>query len=124
MNLLNSASSDPNVFIMNNSVLTGQFDQNLQGLVGQAILPASVSGRCWVGHGPVTTLIYILLLCSTFSGRFYAVLFYTVTFLLFFWSVTFAFEAHSTLVSCFLFLAVLGNGSKAFALISQGLFFF
>ncbi|KAM6169122.1 zinc finger protein 236 isoform 1-T1 [Erethizon dorsatum] len=43
VNLLNSSSSDPNVFIMNNSVLTGQFDQNLQGLVGQAILPASVS---------------------------------------------------------------------------------
>ncbi|OXB66150.1 hypothetical protein ASZ78_004009 [Callipepla squamata] len=37
--------SYPNVFIMNNSVLTSQFDQNLlqQGLVGQAILPASVS---------------------------------------------------------------------------------
>ncbi|KAF7245189.1 hypothetical protein EYD10_08660 [Varanus komodoensis] len=45
VNLLNSSSSDPSVFIMNNSVLTGQFDQNLlqQGLVGQAILPASVS---------------------------------------------------------------------------------
>uniref|UniRef100_A0A8D0BAI8 Zinc finger protein 236 n=1 Tax=Salvator merianae TaxID=96440 RepID=A0A8D0BAI8_SALMN len=45
VNLLNSSSSDPNVFIMNNSVLTGQFDQNLlqQGLVGQAILPASVT---------------------------------------------------------------------------------
>ncbi|XP_047382257.1 zinc finger protein 236 isoform X1 [Sciurus carolinensis] len=45
-NLLGSSSTDPNVFIMNNSVLTGQFDQNLQnlqGLVGQAILPASVS---------------------------------------------------------------------------------
>uniref|UniRef100_A0A8C0XF28 C2H2-type domain-containing protein n=1 Tax=Castor canadensis TaxID=51338 RepID=A0A8C0XF28_CASCN len=44
-NLLNSSSPDPSVFIMNNSVLTGQFDQNLlqQGLVGQAILPASVS---------------------------------------------------------------------------------
>uniref|UniRef100_A0A8C6QT85 Zinc finger protein 236 n=1 Tax=Nannospalax galili TaxID=1026970 RepID=A0A8C6QT85_NANGA len=44
VNLLNN-STDPNVFIMNNSVLTGQFDQNLlqQGLVGQAILPASVS---------------------------------------------------------------------------------
>ncbi|XP_064909064.1 zinc finger protein 236 isoform X1 [Columba livia] len=45
VNLLNSVSTDPNVFIMNNSVLTSQFDQNLlqQGLVGQAILPASVS---------------------------------------------------------------------------------
>ncbi|XP_061304916.1 zinc finger protein 236 isoform X9 [Pezoporus flaviventris] len=45
VNLLNSSSTDPNVFIMNNSVLTNQFDQNLlqQGLVGQAILPASVS---------------------------------------------------------------------------------
>lgn len=47
VNLLNSSSTDPNVFIMNNSVLTGQFDQNLlpQGLVGQAILPASMSGK-------------------------------------------------------------------------------
>ncbi|XP_076991314.1 zinc finger protein 236 isoform X3 [Tamandua tetradactyla] len=45
VNLLSSSSTDPNVFIMNNSVLTGQFDQNLlqQGLVGQAILPASMS---------------------------------------------------------------------------------
>ncbi|KAM6219562.1 zinc finger protein 236 [Rhynchocyon petersi] len=40
-----TSSSDPSVFIMNNSVLSGQFDQNLlqQGLVGQAILPASMS---------------------------------------------------------------------------------
>lgn len=47
VNLLNTSSTDPNVFIMNNSVLTGQFDQNLlqQGLVGQAILPASMSGK-------------------------------------------------------------------------------
>uniref|UniRef100_A0A8D0L151 Zinc finger protein 236 n=1 Tax=Sphenodon punctatus TaxID=8508 RepID=A0A8D0L151_SPHPU len=45
VNLLNSSSTDPNVFIMNNSVLTGQFDQNLlqQSLVGQTILPASMS---------------------------------------------------------------------------------
>uniref|UniRef100_A0A8B9Q296 Zinc finger protein 236 n=1 Tax=Apteryx owenii TaxID=8824 RepID=A0A8B9Q296_APTOW len=45
VSLLNSSSTDSNVFIMNNSVLTSQFDQNLlqQGLVGQAILPASVS---------------------------------------------------------------------------------
>ncbi|XP_069885029.1 zinc finger protein 236 isoform X1 [Dipodomys merriami] len=45
VNLLSASSPDPSVFIMNNSVLTGQFDQNLlqQGLVGQAILPASVS---------------------------------------------------------------------------------
>ncbi|EDL75205.1 zinc finger protein 236 (predicted), partial [Rattus norvegicus] len=45
VNLLNSSATDPNVFIMNNSVLTGQFDQNMlqPGLVGQAILPASVS---------------------------------------------------------------------------------
>ncbi|XP_077885987.1 zinc finger protein 236 isoform X2 [Ictidomys tridecemlineatus] len=44
--LLSPSSTDPSVFIMNNSVLTGQFDQNLQnlqGLVGQAILPAAVS---------------------------------------------------------------------------------
>uniref|UniRef100_A0A8C9QHL2 Zinc finger protein 236 n=1 Tax=Spermophilus dauricus TaxID=99837 RepID=A0A8C9QHL2_SPEDA len=44
--LLSPSSTDPSVFIMNNSVLTGQFDQNLQnlqGLVGQGILPAAVS---------------------------------------------------------------------------------
>lgn len=47
VSLLSSSSNDPNVFIMNNSVLTGQFEQNMlqQGLVGQAILPASVSGK-------------------------------------------------------------------------------
>ncbi|XP_030067684.1 zinc finger protein 236 [Microcaecilia unicolor] len=46
VNLLGTSSTDPNVFITNNSMLAGQFDQNLlqQGLVGQAILPASVSG--------------------------------------------------------------------------------
>ncbi|NWR62701.1 ZN236 protein, partial [Bucorvus abyssinicus] len=45
VSLLNSSSTDPNVFIMNNPVVTSQFDQNLlpQGLVGQAILPASMS---------------------------------------------------------------------------------
>ncbi|XP_072008461.1 zinc finger protein 236 isoform X3 [Engystomops pustulosus] len=45
INLLNSSATDPNVFITNSSVLSGQFDQSLlqQGLVGQAILPASVS---------------------------------------------------------------------------------
>lgn len=56
VSLLNSSSADPNVFIMNNSVLTNQFDQNLlqQGLVGQAILPASVSGKNgWRGGGSV-----------------------------------------------------------------------
>ncbi|XP_023503770.1 zinc finger protein 236 isoform X3 [Equus przewalskii] len=50
VNLLSPSSSDPNVFIMNNSVLAGQFDQNLlqQGLVGQAVLPASMSaGGDW-----------------------------------------------------------------------------
>ncbi|ELV11835.1 Zinc finger protein 236 [Tupaia chinensis] len=44
--LLGSSSpADPSVFIMNSSVLTGQFEQNVlpQGVVGQAILPASVS---------------------------------------------------------------------------------
>lgn len=54
-NLLSSSSADPSVFIMNNSVLTGQLDQNLQnlqGLVGQAILPAAVSGRSRVGGCP------------------------------------------------------------------------
>lgn len=52
VNLLNSSTNDPNVFIMNNSVLTGQFDQNLlqQSIVGQAILPASMSGK----HGSVS----------------------------------------------------------------------
>ncbi|MGH0152599.1 UNVERIFIED_CONTAM: hypothetical protein FKN15_073372 [Acipenser sinensis] len=45
VNLLNTSPSDPNVYITNNSVLTSQFEQNLlqQGLVGQAILPASMS---------------------------------------------------------------------------------
>ncbi|XP_030743152.1 zinc finger protein 236 [Echinops telfairi] len=43
--LLSPTPSDPNVLIMNHSVLTGQFDQHLlqQGLVSQAILPASMS---------------------------------------------------------------------------------
>lgn len=52
LNLLSPSSADPSVFVMNNSVLTGQFEQNVlpQGLVGQAILPASVSGErpAWV----------------------------------------------------------------------------
>ncbi|XP_027431698.2 zinc finger protein 236 isoform X11 [Zalophus californianus] len=62
VNLLTPASTDPSVFIMNNSVLTGQFDQNVlqQGLVGQAILPASVSaGGDWtvsLTDGSLTTL--------------------------------------------------------------------
>ncbi|XP_006897306.1 PREDICTED: zinc finger protein 236 [Elephantulus edwardii] len=45
VSVLGATSSDSSVFIMNNSVLSGQFDQNLlqQGLVGQAILPASMS---------------------------------------------------------------------------------
>ncbi|XP_062057802.1 zinc finger protein 236 isoform X3 [Lepus europaeus] len=45
VSLLSATSSDPSVFIMNNSVLTGQLEQSLlqQGLVGQAVLPASVS---------------------------------------------------------------------------------
>lgn len=44
--LLSPASADPNVLIMNNSVLTSQFDPNLlqPGLVSQAILPGTVSG--------------------------------------------------------------------------------
>ncbi|XP_066871362.1 zinc finger protein 236 isoform X1 [Kogia breviceps] len=43
-------SSDPSVFIMNSPVLAGQLDQSLlqQGLLGQAVLPASVSaGGDW-----------------------------------------------------------------------------
>ncbi|KAM5158048.1 zinc finger protein 236 [Mantella aurantiaca] len=45
INLLNTSATDPSVFITNSSVLSSQFDQSLlqQGLVGQAILPASVS---------------------------------------------------------------------------------
>ncbi|XP_019120471.1 zinc finger protein 236 isoform X1 [Larimichthys crocea] len=44
--LLQTSNSDPNIYLPANQVLTGQFDQNLlqQGLVGQAILPASMSG--------------------------------------------------------------------------------
>nr|KAF6331390.1 zinc finger protein 236 [Myotis myotis] len=44
--LLSPGSADPNLLIMNNSVLTGQFDPNLlqPGLVSQAVLPGSVSG--------------------------------------------------------------------------------
>ncbi|XP_078109675.1 zinc finger protein 236 isoform X2 [Sander vitreus] len=43
--LLQTSNSDPNIYLPANQVLTGQFDQNLlqQGLVGQAILPASMS---------------------------------------------------------------------------------
>ncbi|XP_053570824.1 zinc finger protein 236 isoform X2 [Bombina bombina] len=45
ISLLNTSATDPNVYITNSSVLSSQFDQNLlqQGLVGQAILPASMS---------------------------------------------------------------------------------
>lgn len=47
--LLQTSNSDPNIYLPANQVLTGQFDQNLlqQGLVGQAILPASMSGRVY-----------------------------------------------------------------------------
>ncbi|XP_068180402.1 zinc finger protein 236-like isoform X1 [Antennarius striatus] len=43
--LLQTPNSDPNIYLPSNQVLTGQFDQNLlqPGLVGQAILPASMS---------------------------------------------------------------------------------
>ncbi|XP_047455577.1 zinc finger protein 236-like isoform X2 [Mugil cephalus] len=43
--LLQTPSSDPSIYLPANQVLTGQFDQNLlpPGLVGQAILPASMS---------------------------------------------------------------------------------
>ncbi|XP_073702923.1 zinc finger protein 236-like [Garra rufa] len=43
--LLPTATTDPNIYIPGNSVLTGQYDPSLlqQGLVGQAILPATVS---------------------------------------------------------------------------------
>lgn len=45
--LLQTPNSDPNIYLPTNQVLTGQYDQNLlqPGLVGQAILPASMSGR-------------------------------------------------------------------------------
>lgn len=45
--LLQTPNSDPSIYLPANQVLTGQFDQNLlqPGLVGQAILPASMSGR-------------------------------------------------------------------------------
>ncbi|XP_032943674.1 zinc finger protein 236 [Rhinolophus ferrumequinum] len=48
--LLSPSPTDPSVFVMNNSVLTGQFDPSLlqQGLVSQAVLPASMSaGGDW-----------------------------------------------------------------------------
>ncbi|XP_030605130.1 zinc finger protein 236 isoform X1 [Archocentrus centrarchus] len=43
--LLQTPNSDPSIYLPANQVLTGQFDQNLlqPGLVGQAILPASMS---------------------------------------------------------------------------------
>ncbi|KAM9310495.1 zinc finger protein 236 isoform 2-T2 [Pholidichthys leucotaenia] len=43
--LLQTPPSDPSIYLPANQVLTGQFDQNLlqPGLVGQAILPASMS---------------------------------------------------------------------------------
>lgn len=45
--LLQTPNSDPSIYLPANQVLTGQFDQSLlqPGLVGQAILPASMSGR-------------------------------------------------------------------------------
>ncbi|XP_054439767.1 zinc finger protein 236 [Pteronotus mesoamericanus] len=48
--LLSPAPADPSVLIMNNAVLTGQFDPSLlqPGLVSQAVLPGSVSaGSDW-----------------------------------------------------------------------------
>lgn len=50
--LLSPSPTDPSVFVMNNSVLTGQFDPSLlqQGLVSQAVLPASMSGECPCGE--------------------------------------------------------------------------
>ncbi|XP_060938042.1 zinc finger protein 236-like [Limanda limanda] len=43
--LLQATNSEPSIYLPANQVLTGQFDQNLlpPGLVGQAILPASMS---------------------------------------------------------------------------------
>lgn len=47
VSLLHSAGADPNIYIHGNSVLTGQYDPNLlqQGIVGQTILPATMSGN-------------------------------------------------------------------------------
>lgn len=54
VNLLSPAPADPNVFIMNNAALSGPFEQSVlqQGLLGQAVLPASVSGEPAAGGGP------------------------------------------------------------------------
>lgn len=45
--LLHNAGADPNIYIHSNPVLTGQYDPNLlqQGIVGQTILPATMSGN-------------------------------------------------------------------------------
>ncbi|KAA0703564.1 Zinc finger protein 236 [Triplophysa tibetana] len=45
LGLLQTSSTDPNIYIHGNPVLTGQYDSSLlqHGLVGQAILPATVS---------------------------------------------------------------------------------
>lgn len=45
--LLQTSNSDPSIYLPANQVLAGQFEQSLlqPGLVGQAILPASMSGR-------------------------------------------------------------------------------
>lgn len=45
-------TSNPDIYLPANQVLTGQFDQNLlqSGLVGQAILPASMSGIGLLSH--------------------------------------------------------------------------
>lgn len=64
VSLLSPSSSDSGVFIMNNSVLSGQLDQNLlqQGLVGQALLPASMSGKA------APAILILLLLLSVGVG--------------------------------------------------------
>lgn len=45
--LLQTTGADPGIYIPSTSVLTGQYDHNLlqPGLVGQAILPATMSGK-------------------------------------------------------------------------------
>lgn len=52
MGLLQATTTDHNIYLPANQVLTGQFDQNLvqQGLVGQAILPTSMSGKDSLTH--------------------------------------------------------------------------
>lgn len=70
--LLSPSPADPSVFVMNSSVLTGQFDPSLlqQGLVSQAVLPASMSGerRVASGQGRAPREPALLCRCSVTRG--------------------------------------------------------